>query len=386
MILYLSTFALAAICASIATALQRCEQRAWGFVLLGCAVLIPSLVAGLRSTSVGTDTSGYVVELYDAAGSASSLSSFFDDQLARFEPLFLLLVYCGVNMFGSIEALLFFIELFNCIVVVAALYITGKGRGLSLGYLLYLLLHFNESLNVARQSLAMGILLLALAFLYQRRFVRYAVCLLCGIGFHLSAVIGLMYLPILRLIDMLTFDRKHIVHMKPARALALTGMVALPVVFSMSFASVMSLAEALGIVPDRFTIYLTSGGTALPQSLIVAYLVVLGILWIERDLVIEGRFTALSFLYGIVMYLLVSYSEHLWRFGTYFMYPLILGVVGLAPAERSRAGYLLRVVDREFVAIVALILIAFALWYVQIVVWGNHDTLPYVSDILGVWQ
>ena len=120
--------------------------------------------------------------------------------------------------------------------------------------------------------------------------------------------------------------------------------------------------------------------------MIVAYLVVLGILWIERDLVIEGRFTALSFLYGIVMYLLVSYSEHLWRFGTYFMYPLILGVVGLAPAERSRAGYLLRVVDREFVAIAALILIAFALWYVQIVVWGNHDTLPYVSDILGVWQ
>ncbi|WP_066831874.1 EpsG family protein [Collinsella ihumii] len=386
MILYLSTFALAAICASIATALQRCEQRAWGFVLLGCAVLIPSLVAGLRSTSVGTDTSGYVVELYDAAGSASSLPAFFADQLARFEPLFLLLVYCSVNMFGSIEAPLFFMELLNCVTVVAALYVTGKGRGMSLGYLLYLLLHFNESLNMMRQSLAMGFLLLALAFLYQRRFALYAACLLCGIGFHLSAVIGLMYPPILYLIEMLTFDRKHIVHMRPARALMLTGMVALPVVFSVSFASVMSFAESLGIVPERFTIYLTGGGTALPQSLIVAYLVILGIQWIERDRVIEGRFTALAFLYGIVMYLLVSYSEHLWRFGTYFMYPLILGVVGLAPAERSRAGYLLRVVDREFMAIAAIVFIVLGLWYLQIVVWGNHDTLPYVSDILGVWQ
>lgn len=65
-----------------------------------------------------------------------------------------------------------------------------------LSVFIFILLSYDATLNILRQEIALGILLLALPFVQQRQFIPYALCTLIATSFHLSALAGILIYPL----------------------------------------------------------------------------------------------------------------------------------------------------------------------------------------------
>lgn len=361
---------------------------------LCCAALVPAAVSGLRQLSVGTDTSGYVRELFlSAAQPGTSLGSFLLEYGDRFEPGYLMLCYV-VGLTGSFHFFLFVMELLTVGSVLVALAIHFRGVGLAAAYLAYLLMHYNESLNMMRQSLAMSVVLLAVVALLHGRRLWF----LIGVGtaalFHTSGLIALAYPLLLWVSHRESFvTRKRLEQTRVVDVLALASLVLVPVLIVVHFKDLAAAILSDGGMDNRYSIYLTdsTNGVALPLAVGFAALVLIALPYSRR--VREGLFLVMSMAIGAVLYWLTGVSQHLWRVSVYFTLVSCLMVGELISSRQSIA---VESWSREFrmarsgtdrahggarwAGGGALVVMA-VMWYIEIVRWRNHGTVPYLSVV-----
>ncbi len=266
MSVYFGSFAL---CEIISLLINHKGNKTKGFLIGSVSiVIILSLVAGLRSSSVGTDTAGYALNLYDLACEKKSFISFYSSSWYRvwrwvnvnsFEIGYLLIVWIARKL-GSFQFLLFI----NSILIVGPFYyaLAKKKDELYIPICLafYMLVYFNVSLNLMRQCVAVSFVFLAVVALYNPKKSMLQqqsayVSLLIALLFHSSAIIGLVPF----LIRAAVKDER--------------GFIRYCVIIGISIVLILSL----GIVRDflnfvglsRFAAYLGNGSISfLPMSLI----------------------------------------------------------------------------------------------------------------------
>lgn len=194
-----------AVCAAISLLINRKEIKSFSFVAGSIAiVMILTLVAGLRASTVGTDTSEYALGLYDIACENNSFLSFYSSSwywswrwvdVDSFEVGYLLLVWIARRL-GSFQVLLF---LTSALTVGPIYYALAKNKdetNLPICLVLFMLVYFNVTLNAMRQWIAVALVFLAVFTLYnpQKNLLQQRkayVCLLIAFFFHSSAIIGL---------------------------------------------------------------------------------------------------------------------------------------------------------------------------------------------------
>lgn len=196
MAIYLVTFALSCGMFKIASA----QKRKGSFLFFSAiGILLPCLLAAFRAETIGTDVRVYVKPLYEAAKDAAGLGDYFSRSwwaewrykyVSDFEIGFSLGVYCITKVFGSLSAVLFFISMAILVPVYAALRYHRDKLQVWFGMLVFYLVHYNTSLNMMRQWIALALLLYALRYLEEQRPGRYFGMVLCAMLFHTSAVIG----------------------------------------------------------------------------------------------------------------------------------------------------------------------------------------------------
>ncbi|WP_260289163.1 EpsG family protein [Propionibacterium freudenreichii] len=374
------------------------------------AVLIPALVSGLRDPTVGTDTQGYMydifaetvaerrgpIAIYNAFGGDYQLGYVSLAQVSRLMPTF--------NAFLFITAFLTF-------GVAATALKLFSARHAAVSYLVYLLLTFNQSMNNSRQSVAVSFgLLLAVALLRRKRVV--GILALAGAYlFHKTGLILLAYLPIY----CITEWRRRYRPVEQSRTNFWRNLLILGSIVSMVGVVIEfqllgpRLLSVLGFEQD-YGVYLESYRAGVPIYLAVGQGVFVIFAYHCRRLGRGGYFLLLAVTYGGIMFFLTDISVYMYRVSMYFTTLLTLACANtymegslettspggdplasshthvhatfsgsepfLSRHVRKRNG---GIFGRELV-----VLVCAALWYIQIVVWDNHGTYPYTSSILGI--
>lgn len=165
------------------------RERKWN-ITVAFAILIPSLLAGLRDLSIGTDTIVYY-DIYNVASSAESYSSFL---LTLNTEYFYYIMSHIAKYMGGFWGLLFLYQGLTIIFIYNVAYKYRHNLNVFLVFALYFFLFFNFSLNIMRQCLAMGYLLNISVFLLERKPRHFMLFAIIGLIFHTSEIIAAAFI------------------------------------------------------------------------------------------------------------------------------------------------------------------------------------------------
>lgn len=167
------------------------------YSLLG--ILIPSIIAGLRDLSVGTDTELYY-PIYTTIATANSIVEVGDSINTEW---FYIVISFIADYFGGYPFLLFICQLLTITLVYLTAYRLRKYVCVWLVMFLYFCFFYNFSLNIMRQCVAVAYVLSISRFLWKKEYKKYLIYSLLSIIFHTSAIIGCIFIFIIYRISLI---------------------------------------------------------------------------------------------------------------------------------------------------------------------------------------
>ena len=196
MILYIITFVLSILCFEIGV--RRLDDNEelvpTSYLWIGLSMAFPVLLAALRSENIGDDVTVYVIPTFDAVIDAESFLDAVDS--LEIEFLYIVLVYAAKFISTDLWSVLMLTEL--CIVIpfwLAFIKLRDKLNP-TFALLVFYCVLYNHTLNMMRQSIALGLIILAVAYMLEKKKGWMLFWLLVAFGFHKSSVLG-MALPVL---------------------------------------------------------------------------------------------------------------------------------------------------------------------------------------------
>ncbi len=156
-------------------------------ILILLAILIPSTMAGLREFGVGTDTKAYISQVFMRMQNIESVDKLSDYlQTADTEPLYVIFNFIASRFFTDINMMYFFMHLLLLTITYLGFMKLFKEdrKYIAFIYFIYLILYFNRSLNLYRQSVAISISLFSYFYMIKRNPLMFAATILFGMGFH----------------------------------------------------------------------------------------------------------------------------------------------------------------------------------------------------------
>lgn len=164
------------------------------FLVLSCIELI--LLAGLRGHKLGADIVTYLAGLNHYRG--ISFSEIFTAKLVwpyKFETGYFLLTKACAHFGVSETTFLFLIAII--IYIPVFIYISKNSKHYFISILIYFSFGFFEySLGIFRQMIAVGIILLGLKFIYEKKICKYLATVLVASTFHITALLAVVLYPL----------------------------------------------------------------------------------------------------------------------------------------------------------------------------------------------
>lgn len=386
MLVYILTFLIASLSATCAQSSYTKSKILFLFFSI-VTILVPSLIAGLRSDTVGTDMNYYLLEIYDNAATYSDKSQILTDPI--YEPVFLMIIFCGLNIFKSLWGILFLLEFVNMTLVYSALFLLKKKLNIGVAIAIYLFLFFNDSLNLMRQHIAVSFCFFSFACLYRKKYAGSGIAYAIALFAHSTSFIFVLPLAVFELF------RRGI--LKINSSIMKLYWIGLPLSLLLVDFFLTTLIS-IGVVSDKYMRYLTSeneSGTRFPSSFFFFFIVffVFGVYVLnkiprtwnllnlkniikEKDSVSFVRDFFIFDIYSVVVVGLATLvSLWIYRMNIYFQVML----VGLFPIVFKR----LKPQDLKLGQSIFFILLFFY-WLWTFIHSNNGETYPYHSEILGI--
>ena len=188
---YIATFLSSMLFGYWATRINPKTNRGLVFLCSMISILIPSILAGLRDVSIGTDVTVYVLGDFNIALNTETYAQ-YALYIWEKEPGYMLLVFLIAKLFGSVQWLLFFIEFIIMVCIYIGAWKFRDKLSLPFVLLIYFCVFYNGSYNLVRQAISLSIVFVALSWLFEKRYVKYLVAVLIAMAFHTTAVIALV--------------------------------------------------------------------------------------------------------------------------------------------------------------------------------------------------
>lgn len=350
------------------------EKSKYKKTLIWIVVILLSLLAGFRDMNIGTDVRGYAYSCYLAAARVHNFSQLIDfmfkSLLAKaqeIEPGYLFVVFLGTKLFRGIFGPLFLTSLIINAGVLFGLYRIRDHLSFNIAAAIFCFMYYEQTYNLMRQWMAMAVIIFGIKYIYDRKPLKYLLCVLAAMCFHQSAFIAVALYIIF-------------VFMEKSR-LKFTGVlvVGASVIGIMIFQPLVKSLISSGILTDKFLHYAEGDGVPffLPELLVrlpaIAICSVMYKPMKQRDshhpywfvlMIVEA---VISQLHGIM--------DFAARISAYFY---IAQIVELSTV--------CTVGDRKQRTLIKLLVIAYAVlyWYVMYIYFGYSDTYPYMSQTLGI--
>lgn len=382
MYIYLIVFAISVCILSVA---EKCNRKRARLFLVLISILIPSLLAGLRADSVGTDTTVYGISFYQRALSAGNIIDYLQTQVIynSTDAGFSIIVYVCSLISKDYHFGFFIYQLLTLIFIYCGAFRYKKlfETPVSLVVLLYYLSLYNTSLNIMRQTIAAAIIFFASSYIWERRYKVFIILTLIAITVHSSAIIGLAFLPIY----LISKQGDTIDEIKQLRR-CIYLVVAIMIILVYS-SRIVNLLVTVGIFRSNYLNYL-SGGTYSNsgQNTSVAMIVlaiqicyILAFVFNHRRLQYQSReplffevvsgIVLLSSCFGPVV------ADYISRMSYFFIPVQMVGLVNTSFCFSTRKG-------SRTVWVTGIIILVGMTWIRSIAIHNFGETLPY----LFFWQ
>lgn len=145
--------------------------------------------------TIGCDTQAYPVSAYYFVQQSHNWMDYFTTDV---EAMYLFTAYLVYNYVSTdFSALLFTTNAIIVGVFYVGLLNLKQSGSFRISILLFLCLFFNMFLSMQRQGLAMAFVFLGITFLLKRQVLITILCIIIGFGFHKSAIMSSLCIPIL---------------------------------------------------------------------------------------------------------------------------------------------------------------------------------------------
>lgn len=341
------------------------------------AILVPSILAGARDISVGTDTSIYGVPFFTYA-----LNRSFKNYMvtAGGDPLWLLAVYGLSRITADPFWELFLIEFIIMFFTYKALTQYDLGKYTWIGFLVFHLMFYSFTLNLMRQFVCLSVVLYSFKYVKQHKFKRYL--LICCILFFVqkTAVMAIVLYPMYHLTtgnyenDFL--KNRNIRHREFIFKMIIVGGTCLCVMFASQW--IVYFSNLLGSFSSQVN-YLHGGYNFVWRILI--YLLPLWALMLvfEKGIVPYNKdfsFFVLQMIIYMILWQLQGVSRESYRVGFYFGYFLIISIPTLIKELNSKS-------NRNITLCICVVIMG-AFYIDYFVVHLYNGTYPYTSALLGI--
>lgn len=325
------------------------------------AIIVPCLLAAMRSVNIGTDTSGYQFNFYLYAKNSANLFEMFK-WVGTKEYLYLSLTYFSTTIFKSFSSVLFFNQLFTILPIYVALNITKKEKSVVFGMFLYFMIFYNLSFNMARQSIALAFIVLALAYVENKEYKKCILSTIIAILFHNSAM---LVIPLY--VGMFLLNNKKISKIVYAMVIVL---FLISSVLALDF---LNYIASNSITRFSYMIDLYRNEIGISKLTLFQWLIVYFIFIFNSNTIKNISNNYLYYRLSIIIMIISSYITtivlHIDRVFYYLSFPFVFVILSRIPyfAENKKKNYLLFIIGITFLLI----------WIYTIVIKNYNETMPY---------
>ena len=345
-------------------------------VCVGCALLIPCLVAGLRDRTIGTDVLVYVEPLFLEARVSDSFLEFYNSFIIKadtwwattpvneIEIGFTFLCYVAAKVFNSMPLLLFCIQALTVIPIYKGLRAFSDTQPVWLGMVVYYLMFYNQTLNMMRQWIAMAFLFNGFQFLRSRQYRKYFLFVLVAALFHNSAVlaIGVFF------IHQLVARENSLNNKVTAFLLILIGVV---MILSLEFFA--KLMTTLGL---RYGNYITGELMLMPNQILYRLPILFLLVWRWKYLKEHtpyAHFFLVLIIYDLLASQLTSIFPQSARIALFFSEYYLLAYPSICMASASKK-------NRQAMKLFTIAYLSYYWWYIYVLM-NASETMPYLTSL-----
>lgn len=371
MIIYIMVFIVSFIFAYLAERQLKKGKKIGFYILSFMSIAIPSFLAGLRASGVGTDTKVYIDWTFSRSVYANNISDMMEFiNVSGIETL-----YCFVNFVVSrfsnnlsviyfiLEFIFLFFSYFGCVKMAKKLNIS-----FSYCYLVLLLLFFNKSLNMCRQSLAMSICLFSIPYILSRDWKKFFLLMLIGFGFHKSII---LFAPLYFIYNITNNDSR----MNKSLAIMILSLLVISAVF---FKKIVIGLVGLGFLSSKYLNYVYLFGSTNNIKFIELFTEIL-ILFItiifQRRLILKSKYN--KFLIYIV---LLSFATFLFGFNASYSQRISYYYSFVLPCVIPQFIEIFKTKKERFFVSVLVIFILSFYSYMYYDKYRFDQTIPYIID------
>lgn len=193
MLIYISIFVISTYLIYI----SRYSTKFIKFISISIALLLPSLIAGFRDFSIGTDVEVYGNIWFERACSSTSLFAYTKWAVSsNIDFTYAVLNFIISRISDSVSIFYFVICFIELLSIYIAAYFNRDILNESLVFASYYLLFYNQSLNLIRQGLALAICVNCITALRRRKYIIAIITSLLSVSIHFSAIITLVFIVI----------------------------------------------------------------------------------------------------------------------------------------------------------------------------------------------
>lgn len=362
--IYIIVYAISIFFAYLCIKIDKSKHKILFYMFAFSSILIPALLAGFRSTSIGTDVEHYVIKDFKIALNVSDYRKFMSLGLAR-EPLYLTIVHIVARLNGNIHFLLF---VFHFIFMICIFYGGYKHKdkiSLPLLLLAIYLLFFNHSLNLIRQYLAIAIIFAGIKKIEEKKYFKFTFFVMIAFLFHKSTIIALT-LPIIHFLVSSGSEKR-----KQMYRIIITILLVLVYAF---FNQIITLLLNIGLVSNHFSFYINNQNGSGGELLTLIYIFEVFILLLFSKKYNEKIENFSFFKTNAIMHLiLLQLSRHIYdgfrlsmvfnMINTY----LLVQMPKIVKNNKSR-----------MIANVVLVSFLLAYWFYTYVLKNFGETYPYI--------
>ncbi len=378
MIVYIICFILSIGCTYIAQKKFEIEHKREGIFFSVIAILIPSIVAGIRATTVGSDTAGYVERSFYQALSSTSLSSFLE--LSDLETGYNVFTYVITKIFGDVHWILFINQLIVCSIVYKMAYDRRNQISMPMVMLVYFTVFYSMSLNIARQGLAIAIILYSIKLMEDKKYVKTAILFWLAFQFHTSAIFAL-FLYIIIYINQKKINYK-------SRIIIMFLMVILLLLIVISYEQILYyMTFDLQIIPHKFYNYLNSHYASENFNINIMELAFKG-LWIflsilyvivnKKNKEYKINSYVIFLIIDLCMFLISAKISNAFRMGYYY------GMAAMMLTIPALTGVFKQDKTNKIISTVLIGIILIAYWFYSNILYTGAGIYPYASDIIPI--
>lgn len=384
MIIYLLIFSISIVFTVFSSAaLNRHKNFGLFLFLSSFVILAPTLLATFRDPGIGTDTLGYVQDVWSQMLRLGSFSNIWyaynNGYFYDFENVYLL-INCIAFIFGEdIHWLYFFVSLSIMLPIYIAIYDNRKNAPMWLGVTLFLLLYYNYSLNMIRQSIALAFCIYSFKFIERCQWIKAIIWFFIIINTHNTGIFYGMFICVYLITQIRNGRLKNILFFVVNLFL---------ITFFVAFDFILIYTVSLGLLSDKYLIYLSDAKDAdIDLTTTIGYIVLLMVCCLSL-LIVKKRGT-LSYqqsniyvknkLIGTFLFCTALISKWAFRISFYFNYPIDCLLI-------PRILTMVKIKSRFIYQLLLWVTIGFCVlvWYWTTVVTGVNSVYPYKSEILGI--